>query len=123
MASTRKLCKQQVRHGAEVRTWATNTGKTLTVTLCQDTDPVVAPYDVCVVFDSGEKPWGQVPAQLTHPRLMADPDSPVNSARPPFMIDVEFDRRHRTSSWTPGVHSHRAVDPLTSAHALTDGQR
>jgi hypothetical protein len=69
MTSTRKLRKQQARHDADARTWATDTAKALTLTLCQDTDPAVAPYDVGVVLDPGERPWVQVPARcsLDHP--------------------------------------------------------
>jgi hypothetical protein len=81
MTSTRKLRKQQARHDAEVRTWATDTAKSLTLTLCQDTDPAVAPYDVGVVLDPGEKPWVQIPARCS---LDQSVPAPAGSSGPPL---------------------------------------
>lgn len=73
MTSTRKLRKQQARHDTEVRAWATDTARALTLTLCQNADPAVAPYDIGVVLDPGEKPWVQIPARCSLDRSLPVP--------------------------------------------------
>lgn len=79
MTSARKQRKQLARWERRIRQWATETGKALTLDLCQDNDPAIAPYNVGVVLDPGEKAWVQVPARC----WLDTPPVPAGASRPP----------------------------------------
>jgi hypothetical protein len=83
VTSTRKQRKQQARWDTETRQWATETAKALTLTLYQDTDPAVAPYNVGVVLDPGEKPWVQIPARCSLDRPQPAPPGQASPPEPP----------------------------------------
>jgi hypothetical protein len=92
MTSTRKLRKLQAQHDVDVRRWATDTAKALTLTLYQDADPAVPPYNVGVVLEVGEKPWVQIPARCSRDRsLYAPPGSgePPQPAVMPWLVTNE----------------------------------
>lgn len=85
MTSTRKQRKLQAQADADLRSWAHDTAKALTLTLYQDTDPAVPPYNVGVVLDVGEKPWVQIPARCSRDRSLVAPLQPGEPPQPAVM--------------------------------------
>lgn len=83
MSSARKQRKQQARWDSETRQWATDTAKALTLTLYQNADPAVAPYNVGVVLEPGEKPWVQVPVRCSRDRPQPAPPGQGGPPEPP----------------------------------------
>lgn len=85
MTSIRKWRKLQAEFEDDVRRWATDTAKALTLTLYQDADPAVPPYTIGVVLGVGEKPWVQVPARCSRDRSRPAPPPPGQPPEPPVM--------------------------------------
>jgi len=84
MTSSRKQRRAVARWHANTRQWATDTARSLALTLYQDAEPPVTPYDVGVVLDPGEKPWVEL---LAHCSLDRPLPGPPGAPSPPAMTD------------------------------------